>query len=877
MTQGSTYRAVQFSGSTSVGVLDLDYSFDPVGNLVGVADHFDGTRSQTIDYDLLDRVIDASGPYGNLSFSYDESGNRLTKTSGIGVDAYVYSPTSNRLEEIAGATSELFGYDENGNVTASAAGEYTYDDSNRLVAFSTAGIDATYQYNADGERVTKTVNGVVTRFRYAEGLLIGEYDVDGNPIREYAYLDGQPLAVFMYESGAIGQLVDRTVDNTVAMLDGAWSSSTSVSGFVGSEYLYHAPALNNPDRVVVDNGDPDFSSTGAWTGSTAVSGYEGGDYLYHPANAGPSGGVIVDDLGAGVATTGQWNQSTSVGGYIGSGYSHHAAGTGTSSVTWPVAQAQSGQYDVYARWTSHANRASNAKYTVLHSGGATDVTVDQRQNGGQWVLLGSFTLDGNSQVTLTDEGDGYVVADGIQVVPVGAPANLAQWDLPVATAGTYRVYARWTSHSNRASNATYVVTDTLGETSIAVDQRTNGGQWNLLGVFNLDASSRVVVSDVADGNVIADAVMIEPVASVTTPYVASWPIDAIPGQYEVFARWTSHPNRASNATYTVHHAGGQTAISVDQRQGGGQWQSLGSYELNGSSVVSVDTDVDGYVIADAVRIVGSMPSPQSSTTYYVHNNPLGAAQKMTDAAGYVVWDVDRAPFGEINLISSAVDLPLRFPGQYFDDETGLHYNYYRDYEPATGRYIQSDPIGLKGGLNTYAYAGGNPLKLIDPKGLDVVIGANGPVMTNPFGHTAQAFSGRGVYSFGTVHGDGSSFSKYVLDQASQRDSTYYIFSSNAAQDLQMIAAYKRRTDHPYDKFENNCASVTSDVLKAGDVNTDLTTYLSSRTQVVPATLLLELQRLTLGLNAGQQGISVISVPKGSTTVPLPLQKFDPLP
>jgi RHS repeat-associated protein len=60
---------------------------------------------------------------------------------------------------------------------------------------------------------------------------------------------------------------------------------------------------------------------------------------------------------------------------------------------------------------------------------------------------------------------------------------------------------------------------------------------------------------------------------------------------------------------------------------------------------------------------------------------------------------------------------FRFPGQYYDQETGLHYNYFRYYDPATGRYVTPDPIGLEGGINLFLYVAGNPLRWIDPLGL----------------------------------------------------------------------------------------------------------------------------------------------------------------
>ena len=62
-------------------------------------------------------------------------------------------------------------------------------------------------------------------------------------------------------------------------------------------------------------------------------------------------------------------------------------------------------------------------------------------------------------------------------------------------------------------------------------------------------------------------------------------------------------------------------------------------------------------------------------------------------------------------------MPLRFPGQYADAESGTNYNYYRDYDPSLGRYIQSDPIGLYGGFNTYTYVNSDPINYSDPSGL----------------------------------------------------------------------------------------------------------------------------------------------------------------
>ena len=108
-----------------------------------------------------------------------------------------------------------------------------------------------------------------------------------------------------------------------------------------------------------------------------------------------------------------------------------------------------------------------------------------------------------------------------------------------------------------------------------------------------------------------------------------------------------------------------------------------------------------------------------ATIYYIHPNHLGSPLAVTDPSGAVVWRANSDPFGKANVTISTVTMNLRLPGQYFDAETGMHYNYFRDYDPISGRYLQSDPIGLAGGINTYAYALSNPLRYFDAEGLQV--------------------------------------------------------------------------------------------------------------------------------------------------------------
>jgi RHS repeat-associated protein len=153
------------------------------------------------------------------------------------------------------------------------------------------------------------------------------------------------------------------------------------------------------------------------------------------------------------------------------------------------------------------------------------------------------------------------------------------------------------------------------------------------------------------------------------------------------------------------------------------------YDLNGNVVAESLPDgtmTSEYIYMENNRL--ARVDTKANVLYYYLNDHLGTPHLMTDKRGAVVWEADYDPFGDAHVHpSSHVVNNFRLPGQYFDPETGLHYNYFRDYHPGVGRYMEPDPIGLKGGINLYAYAFNNPVNVVDPKGeqgiAGIIIGA----------------------------------------------------------------------------------------------------------------------------------------------------------
>jgi len=138
--------------------------------------------------------------------------------------------------------------------------------------------------------------------------------------------------------------------------------------------------------------------------------------IYIGYSASNTSSFVVDDADA--TFVGDWGYSSYIPGFYDEGYRYNHPGGSQATATWSFNIPQAGSWEVFATWSSYKNRATNAPYTINHAQGTTTVTVNQEQNGGEWVSLGTYNFEtGQTNVKLTDNANDVVIADAIQLVP----------------------------------------------------------------------------------------------------------------------------------------------------------------------------------------------------------------------------------------------------------------------------------------------------------------------------------------------------------------------------------------------------------------------------------------------------------------------------
>jgi RHS repeat-associated protein len=286
--------------------------------------------------------------------------------------------------------------------------------------------------------------------------------------------------------------------------------------------------------------------------------------------------------------------------------------------------------------------------------------------------------------------------------------------------------------------------------------------------------------------------------------------------------------------------------------------------------------LDGLPLAALELSYTSDGSIANSKTTYLHAGHLNTPRLATNQSGQLVWSWQSDAFGvgtantDVDGDGIPTDIPLRFPGQIADIHSSLHYNYFRDYDPETGRYVESDPIGLDGVLNTYGYVMGNPTNATDPMGLDTLYIYNGPTFpangNNPFGHSGVAPEGQGIYSYGNSTTPGSSTTDYLKRQSAIRDTAVVIIPTTKEQEASMGAYFGQYPDPNQGiNLTHTCAARLSGAFVSAGLMRDQFVR-SPQAYGFPYSQYSEVKKIP--------GAQVMIIPKGGE-IPPELDRFNP--
>jgi RHS repeat-associated protein len=266
----------------------------------------------------------------------------------------------------------------------------------------------------------------------------------------------------------------------------------------------------------------------------------------------------------------------------------------------------------------------------------------------------------------------------------------------------------------------------------------------------------------------------------------------------------------------------------------------------------------------------------TNTVNYITADQLGTPRAVSNSAGTTIWSLPYVgnAFEELSPTSTnGYVLNLRSAGEYYDAESGLNSNGYRTREPATWRFLQSDPMGVAGGISTYAAVGNNPLSYIDPLGLATVVLVGGPAGWNVAGHVAIGFTGQGVYSYGTSDAFGSNVTNYLASQAAYRSTTAYILNTTPEQEQAMMNYIASNYSKPgqYSVLRNHdCASMVNGAMSKAGIGDDAVISVAQAGGV----LLPQLPTTSALMASTFPGAQIVQIPQGGV-VPAIMNSFNP--
>ena len=655
-----TYDQRERITSSQVGTETTGYSYYPTGLLETVI--LPDSSTVTYSYDgahRLNKITDGTGNY--ISYTLDPLGNHTADNS------YDPSGTLHRAHtRVFNTLSELY-QDVNSAGTAAVTTTYGYDSQGNRTS-----IDAPLSRNTG--QAFDALNRLTKITDPNSGITQLAYDANDNLA---SVTDPRSLVTSYTHNGFndVTQVVSPDSGTTVKTYDsgGNLQTSTDARGAVGT---FSYDALNRLTQQAYADQTISF---------TYDSGTNGKGRLTGASDANHSMAWTYDTHGR---VTGKAQKVGTVTKSVGYAYTNADL---TSLVT------PSGQTITYT-YTNHQITSMAVNGTTLLSG----VTYDPFGPVTGWTW-GNSTTDSR-----TYDADGRVT----QISTASDPISYAH------------------DNASRITGITDSTTSTYSWTLgyDVLDRLTSAVDGSLTVKWSYDANGNRLTQTYASASTFNISSTSNQITSTTGALVRTYAYDAAGNPTSYGTSVLAYNDRGRLASDTV----GSTSSTL-------VYNALGQmieYTFGSTSTVLV-YDEAGHILGEYytsgvlmreyiwmgdIPVAEIVPSGSTVAVYYIHTDQLNAPRKITlPSTNALAWRWDPHPFAEQAPNQNPAGLGtfinnLRFPGQYYTYESGLNHNGFRDYDPQTGKYLESDPIGLQGGINTYAYVGGNPLSYSDPRG-----------------------------------------------------------------------------------------------------------------------------------------------------------------
>lgn len=730
-----TYYANTTDGSGNTVLGRVDTVTNPLG----------AVTKYTYNADLLvQTVTEAHGEaYAQTtSYTYDAAKRIATITEpNTAVTALTYDAlsrilTSTRADGTALEAVTTFTYDDNGNVTKTEMPNgtevsYTYDNAQRLTGVTDdLGNTITYTLDDAGNTTKTEYKDATPALKYTQSQM---YDELSRLIKDINATSDE--SIYAYDKNSnLTSFTDANTNATGYSYDALQRLVKETDALSGeTDYSYNT-LDNNTDVSDARNNATSYTYNAfgeALTESSPDRGYStyiydlGGNLVIRTASSNIVAEYTYDNLNRVTSIT--YPQDTSED----TTYTYDSCTNGAGRVcsVTDASGTTAYAYDLLGRVTTVTETRGAQTFTTGYAYDLAGVVTGITLPSGRTI---TYALNGNAEVTGVTApvaGTPVSLASSIGYLPFG-PATSVTYGNALAFTAAYDQNYWPTSRAVGGIFSNAYTTDNngnitgIGSTDFGYDalNRLDEEDSGSATTYTYDAvsnrltkvsGSTTTTTVPVDSNKIsavgANAYTYDSVGNITNDGTRDYVWDSLGHLREVKISASTVGTYTYNASHqrtkkvaggnTTHYVYGAGGLLYGEYTGAGVLLREYIY-LNGEPLAQINAG-----------------SPETVT--YLHTDHLGTPKYGTNAAGAQVWAWAPDAFGNGAPTGSAT-VNLRMPGQYFDAESGIFYNWNRYYNPEIGRYISSDPIGLEGGINTFSYVAQNPTNWIDPAGLAIL-------------------------------------------------------------------------------------------------------------------------------------------------------------